>query len=290
MKAIIDFKTDWKTHMLSDLKNQGYQVFSSDSEESISHRFFNVRRRRISVRPRLVYESSELSCPKGLEAGYENLKLKMLSGDDVTPHQSRNLLDVDYNDTLLNDWGFQHFHLGVNAGPSQYVERTGPLLFALVKEDAVYCIAVLPHGAWSEQELVKIAHRNWPAAIAQFKLDGAIGLSQQYTNNDIAALRKAGVQTLVEVEANAVYAPIGGGYSTARTSIAVTVQSDRYRALIDALQAHVIGNMQTFMQIIAKKGLAPACPPNFSLVVNQEGYFAVETGSSVRFLLHKHTG
>lgn len=288
MTLTIDFSADWKAYMLSDIAGQGYQVASSETIDSISYKFFNVRRRRLQTRPRNVHESSEFQCPVNLSNGYQSLKAKLAAGEDVTPHLSKSLLDVNYDDPLLNDWGIHHFHLGQKVESSGFIDRTGPLLFAFVTPDDVYCINVFPHGAWTEQELIKILHRNWPATIADFKLNGVLGLEHSVSNQDIAKLRKAGVQTMVEVGPGVVYAPMGGGYSTAGTSIRATMQSDNYRRIVRSLEEHVRENLQMFLDKIVEQGLTPARPPEFSLLVNDEGFLAVETGSNVTFMLHLH--
>jgi hypothetical protein len=288
MTLTIDFSADWKTYMLADIASQGYQVDPSEPLESISYKFFNVRQRRLQARPRNVHESSEFQCPAKHSNGYQALKAKLAAGDDVNPHLSRSLLNVDYNDPLLNDWGIHHFHLGQTVEASGFIDRTGPLLFSFITPDDAYCINVFPHGVWSEQELIKIIHRNWPDVISDFKLNGVLGLAHSVSNQDIAKFRKAGVQTMVEVGPSVVYAPVGGGYSMAGTSLRATMESQMYRRLVRSLESHVRENLQIFLDKIAEHGLSPASPPTFSLLVNDDGFLALETGSKVAFMLHPH--
>ncbi len=216
-------------------------------------------------------------------AGYQALKTKLTAGDDVTPYLSKMLLKSDYEDSLLNDWGIHHFHLGKNVDSSGFINRTGPLLFVFATPTDACCIGVFSHGVWSDQELVRILHRNWPAAISTFRLNGVLGLSQISSNQDIAELRKAGCQTVVEVEQGIVYAPTGGGYSTAGTSIAATLHSDYYLQLIESMETHVREKLDYFLENLSQLKLAPANPPAFSLLVNNDGFFAVEAGSQVAF-------
>jgi len=290
MTVTIDFLADWKAYMLADITSQGCQVASLESLDSISYKFFNLRRRRLQARPRNVHESSELQCPADHSNGYQALKAKLAFGEDVTPYLSKLFLDADYNDLLLNDWGIHHFRLGETIDTSSgFIVRAGPILFAFVTRDDVYCINIFPHGVWAKQELIKILHRNWPAAIANFKLNGVPSLAHSISNQDIAKLRKAGVKIIVEVEPGVVYAPIGGGYSAAGTSMAATMQADKYRRVVRALEDHVRENIQMFLGKIAERGVMPANPPTFSLLVNNDGFLALETGSKIAFMLYPHS-
>lgn len=288
MTVAVDFLSDWKYYMLSYLVSHGYQVNQAEPFNAISYKFFNIGRRRIQAVPRAVHESSDIACPVDYMAGFHALKAKFFAGDDVTPHLSKKLLSADYEDPLFNDWGIHHFHLGKSLGSSGFTDRTGLLLFAFVTPSDAYFINVLPHGEWSDQELVRILHRNWPTAISHFCLKGVLGLSQPVSNQDIAQLRKAGIQTCVEVEQGVVYGSIGGGYSAAGTSIEATMQSGRYRQHVLNMETYVRENLDFFLKKISELKLTPANPPAFSLLINDDGFFAVEAGSQVAFFLHPY--
>ena len=288
MTVVIDFFSDWKCYMLSYLIFHGYQVSQAEPLDAISYKFFKVIRRRIQAIPRVVYESSDITCPVEYMAGYQALKAKFAAGDDVTPHLSRKLLSANYEDQLLNDWGIHHFHLGESLGSSGFTDRTGRLLFAFVTPSDAYFINVLDHEVWSDQDLVRILHRNWPTAISHFRLRGVLGLSRPVSNQEIAQLRKVGISTFVEVEQGVVYGPIGGGYSTAGTSIEATMQSVKYHQHVQNMETYVRENLDFFLKEISELNRTPANPPAFSLIINNKGFYAVETGAQVAFLLHPH--
>lgn len=289
MTVIVDFTNDWKQYVVNDISSQGYTVDQSEDLHLLSYKFFNLRKRRIAAAPRNVLESNSFSCPTDLTNGYDILKDKLVKGHDVCSHLSKFLLQDDYEDSLLNDWGIHHFHLGINPGKSGFIERTGPLLFAHVTVDSVYCLGIYPHGSWTQQELIRVIHDNWPSVISVRKLNGILGLSQAPTDRDIAQLRKAGVQTMVQISPEIVYAPLGGGYSTAGTSIESTMRADRYMRLIRNLEDHVKENTEKFTNKIQELGYVHGNPPSFSLMIDDRGFFAVETNSGVAFLLHNHT-
>lgn len=274
--------------MLADIVRQGYQINLSESIESISYKFFNLRRRKIEVRPRNIYESFELKCPVEHSAGYEALKNKLANGDDVTPYLSNLIFDINFSDQLLNDWGIYHFHLGQEIESTGMINRTGPLLFALVTLDDIYCINIFHHNALTEQEMIRIIHRNWPEIIARFKLNGVCSLEHSVSNRDLTKLRKGGVQAMVEVETGVVYAPPGGGYSTSGAALRTIVESDNYKKMVCLLERHVRDNLTLFTDKLAELGLTPSNPPKFSLLINDSGFLALEKGSNCAFVIHRH--
>ena len=211
----------------------------------------------------------------------------MAKGDDVNSHLSKTILSDNFEDPLLNDWGIHHFHLGESVY-NGFAERTGPLLFALVKDSDVYFINVLAHGAWSEQELIRTLHNEWPESIVNYRLNGVLGLAGQPTNEDIAQLRKVGVQTMVQIEDGVVYGPIGGGYSTAGTSVQSRMLANRYHQLVRDIEKHVKENANMFIDKIKHLGLTPGSKPHFQLFVDNEGFHVVEFESRTAFLVHPH--
>lgn len=287
MEIEIDLSSDWVEYLRSEITAAGYSVDATDSSDDLSYKFFNIRKRRVPALCRAVYESSKLSCPQEHQSGYASLKSKFANGDDVTPHLSKTILSDNYEDFLLNDWGIHHFHLGESVS-SGFAERTGPLLFALVKDSDVYCIDIKAHGAWNEQDMIRTLHEEWPEAIADYRIKGVLELSHQPTNDDVAKLRKAGVQTMVQVDEGVVYGPIGGGYSTAGTSMQSRMLADRYRRLVRDIEKHVTKNAGMFIEKIREHGLEPENKPRFQLLVDDKGFHVVELGSRVAFLVHSH--
>jgi len=67
-------------------------------------------------------------------------------------------------------------------------------------------------------EIVSIIHRNWPETIKSYRLH-AISLDKKYTDQERAQLRKAGATTLIEPEPGFIYVPMGGGFTTAGSSL-----------------------------------------------------------------------
>ncbi|HYK53078.1 MAG TPA: hypothetical protein VEV38_06070 [Candidatus Eremiobacteraceae bacterium] len=276
-----DFERDWRDHVIGELTHLGYAADPTESLDKQTFKLYNARLRRIPTIPRRVYEARGLSCPTEQAAGYDALKAKLAAGDDVNVYLSKTLLDADYDDALLNDWGIHHLHLGTKVARG-FVDRTGPLLFARFTGDAVYCIAIhARHGGWTEKSLVATIHRNWPNVIAPYRIPGAIGVDIDHTSADRALLRQAGIQTFVEVEPGAVYGPIGGGYSSAGTSVAAQIWTNRRLRLLRALGEWVGTNVDELLKEVAETGRKPASPPTFALLVKGDELAVLETGSRV---------
>lgn len=241
----MDFVGEWERNIRSALAAAGYAVPASLDHNELCHRHMNLQRRLVARRPRTILRAAEFTCPPGFAVGLSQVQQKIESGDDLRPHLSRGLTDLDNHDMLLNDWGIHHLHLGTTLGSDGFVERTDPVIFARFVEDVAYLLTVLPHGSWARQDFVRTLHRNWPESISRYRLQGVVGLAQELTDEEIAQARsikikgekrrRAALNTFVEVEPGVVYAPIGGGYSTAQTSITVVFDCDR---IIERLQAY----------------------------------------------------
>jgi hypothetical protein len=166
--------------------------------------------------------------PTTLEPGWQNLKKRIEAGDDITPHLSKSVDKLLYKDSMLSDWGVHHFHLGeVLSG--KLVDRTGPLLFAIVTEEIFYAIGVFSHGAWTDKKVVETIHRNWAAVVAKHRRDDMLSVGR-ITESECLALRKKHVNALVETGDGTVYMPLGGGVTSSGHNIRAIVQTDRQRA------------------------------------------------------------
>ena len=117
--------------------------------------------------------------------GLKLLVQKFENGEDVSPHLSKGATSPAEFDGLLYDWGIYHFHLGETIdNQTGRIKRTGPVLFAKIDDENVYCINIYCHGKnvqqpWTKQDLLKIIHNNWPQTIAKWKLPDGINYIQK---------------------------------------------------------------------------------------------------------------
>ncbi|WP_338834331.1 hypothetical protein MHLNE_06900 [Moorella humiferrea] len=277
----IDFYSDWIRFLKHQLSNFGFVIDDEVGGQEISIKYFNLQKRLVPPRPRKILIAEEFTCPPYLESGLEAIKKKIEEGQILTPHLSKKIADLDYNDALLNDWGIHHLHLGTTVDNSGFIVRTREVLFVRFDEENAYFINVMPHGTWSEQELVRVIHRNWPKSIKRFRLNGVIGTEFKLSNEDIEKLRKAGVVTLVEVEKGVVYAPIGGGYATSGVSVEVVTTSDYFSNRVRQLEKYIIDNIDQI--VIKMKSINMSVSENveFVLLLERNEAVALEKNTKV---------
>lgn len=285
----IDFKRDWALILCRRLNLAGYSIDHNDSSDQVCIKYLNVLKRQINQCPRNVVASTEFTCSPAYAAGVALIRQKAENGEDLIPHQSRFLLDPDYNDALLNHWGIHHFHLGVLLEADGFIERTGPLLFARVTDTHFYMINICNHGHWTSQGLVEILHNNWPDEFGKHKCPGAVGLELKVSDNDIRQLRNAGVNTFIQVSDGSVYGSVGGGYSKSGLSIDVIRKYNSYMYFLKECEAYVVSNVQELATIAEQQGVE-ICPPfSFHLGLDSDNVYAIEMNSQFRFFLGGYT-
>lgn len=272
----INLYRDWVAHLRIELAAVGYDVSQFGSDEQVVHMFFNLLRRLVRPVPRAVLKSKTFSCPADLHVGLVEVERKIAAGEDLSPHLSRFLRSPSFNDPLLNDWGIHHLHLSAAIEADGFVSRTGPVLFARFDDATAYFIGVLPHGSWALQAMVKALHDNWPKSIEHFRLKGAIALERQIADTDIAKLRKANINTMVQLGEGVVYAPIGSGSATSGLSTVIVIKSDQCTRRLRLMQQSVIDNIETIAADARMKGIELPQNAQFGLEVKDDEINAVE--------------
>ena len=271
----INLYGDWIASLRDELTNYGYDISSSD-DKNVTHIYLNLLKRLVAPMPRVIKKSNGFVCPNELSEGLIQVERKIKLGEDLSPNLSRLLRRSNFNDPLLNHWGIHHIHLGSTIDADGFVARTGPVLFARFDNENAYFIDILPHGSWALQNLVSILHNNWPDSIQQFLLKGIVGLARPVTDADVSNLRKANINTMVELEENVVYAPMGGGFSTSGISVDVVRQSDRCKDRLESMQKHLIENIERIKKNAEASGLSLPDDPKFGLEMRDNIVYAVE--------------
>ncbi len=178
-----NFLEDLRQHYVAALQAIVPTAAAHDKAHDACIAYFNVMHRLIPTKPRRVLRSSALRSrqlsPEHRQA-VDTIAEEAERGDDLRPRLSRSVTDPSFNDRLMNDWRIHHLHLGSKLEADGFVQRTGPLLYVMVRDDVIYFIDLLAHGtkSFANQDLVDILDAEWPEAIADGKL-GAIPGSLQ---------------------------------------------------------------------------------------------------------------
>ena len=118
----IDFFSDWIVLLENDLTGFGYNTVGL-SNEKIQIAYFNIKRRLIEPIKRDILKSREFTCPVERAIGLQRLEQEIKNGSDLKPYLSKYILDIDYNDNLLNHWGIYHLHLGDHVEASGFIKE-----------------------------------------------------------------------------------------------------------------------------------------------------------------------
>jgi hypothetical protein len=284
MKLNADFFGDWINFQKDILMNKwGYDV-SSIPDDQIPLFYFNAEQRRPEPKIRQLVLADTFYCPKNLESGWKRLKHIIESGQDLTPNLSKLINNLENKDSMLNDWGVHHFHLGQTMTGS-FIKRTGPLLFALLADDKFYAIGIFEHGSWAEQDIVEIIHHNWSGVVAQYQIKDS-ALSTSLTEKERLTLRKRNCNSFVTVKDGTTYAMIGGGIVSSGFNIQAVVLNHHNKKYLRDLEKHLESELENLREDFEKQGYNGEPELEALLVITESEYSAIfpKYGVSVKFL------
>ena len=224
-------------------------------------RYFEMRNRLIVPSPRNVVFSEEIhdslgrlareteaeEREKALEAWRAVFLIRLLlkEGENVNGFLSKGIKSATgekSKDGLLWDFGMHHFHLSTQCESSGFVERSGYLLYAIITQEGAYFVDIGPHRdprgqgrEWVRQDLLCIAHSNWPELIESYVLRGQTGTV--LTDEEKQNLRKKNINHVTELGGKAVL-PIGGGTMSDGSSAVCLMWASRLLHEIDQHQRY----------------------------------------------------
>jgi hypothetical protein len=260
-KLKADFLNDWIDHLTRQLKDKWPDEVDKLDRDEIAPHYFDSLRKRLTVQPRALKLSDKFIPPNHPRTDWPTFAEKVLSGQDLNPHLSTAHASLFYRDGLLDDWGIHHFHLNMQPHPREkgFFSRTGLLVMGYVTEDCFYAIDVYGHGKgepppWGNIDIIETLHRNWPEAIARFRLNG---ISAEFrSENERGVLRRNGYGQTSTVSDGTVYGPPGGLHSFGHRSVSFDSRrlADIYTAKITALQADLECALPQLFELLKGKG------------------------------------
>lgn len=213
-KLNADFVADWvamlRSYLIDEQRWPAVEIAALPDGDLPSH-YFDAQRRRIASVPRTIEIGDSFVCPPDYEAGWTMLQEKVKKGEDINGHLSMGHISLLNHDGLLAEWGVHHFHLGTTFHPKNpaYADRTGPLLYAIVGNEAFYAINVYDHYSFENIDVLESIHRNWPEMISRYRAKDVTGGA--WNKEQRRALRRKNANVSVTTSDGTVYMPISGG-------------------------------------------------------------------------------
>jgi hypothetical protein len=280
MEIKINLWNDYIALLRNNLNSSGFVVTGKISDENIFISFFNWQKRKIQAVRRKIYKSREFNCPAQFSNALKNIIDCITTGGDITPYLSKCLRRLDYSDPMLNDWGVHHLHLGDNIDVIGFIERTGPLLFVKFTADSAYLVNIYSHNAWAKLDIVEIIHSNWPEIIAPYKVENVIDLAFTPNDENVKALRKTNINTMLQLKDGTVYAPIGRGYMSNGTATDVMQELTNTRRILRKAEDEVKKDVRQNQVQFADEDIL-----KFHLEFNGESAHAVEENTRIAYKL-----
>lgn len=201
-----------KIYLSDELKSYGHSYDESESFENNFMDLLSLRRRLPKAIPRIIIELKDFEIPPHMMSGYKEVCRKINFGISIKPHLSRSIDNIKYNDLLLNSWNIHHLHLSSTPDNSGFVQRTGPVLFAMFFDNVVICIDILEHGrghsdVWVNDRLIQRLHDYAPSVLERMKVKNVS--RETYTSQQKLSLRKNHVNHIMSMSDNTNYHLMG---------------------------------------------------------------------------------
>lgn len=242
--------------------------------------YHNWMSRHVFAAPRKVHVSAAYSAnpvTTQCKADLDALVGKIERGEELKPHlstrvevvlesSSKRLARRKDLDLMLIEWEVHHLHISQQMQQNDFVTRGDPLLFAVFHLSDAYLLDIMTHKDFNRDHILEVMAREWPQARLLQKLEAPpgqiiLGLAKHYSEDDRNALRKAGLNALVEINGK-VYKP-AGGITMAGTSIRASLAADQIIRATERLEAALRNSPQQFQQFAQHHGLTWPKNPTF---------------------------
>ena len=285
----MDFRNDLYEIAKQLLAHYGIDSSSATTDKDFIKMYMNIHLRLIRPEKYQVLRSKALtarSLPQEIGNGINSVQKKLEQGVDVTPHMSKSILDGTFTDFLFSDWGIYHLHLGLSM-KGNFIERTREVLFLSIQGSRAYFIDVREHGrngekhVFSQFDILQILADEFIEIIEPFELRNVTGLSRNITDpEEIAKYRNAGIVLAHEINGK-VYAPMGGGITTARTSINTVQETDRLLWWADDLEKYMNEKRDEVDAIFSQVINYESDKADFRLCADDNGFLLFDKYSGV---------
>lgn len=223
---------DWEKDEIvrtPDLTSKTEHEIKESYNHFLIYEYSNLRQRLIPAKPRTIVYAKDFTRIPEYEKGLQILEEKIKRGESLTPHLSRKILKASEQDGLLFDFGVYHLHLGEkeDSNHSGLIEGRKKILYSVFTDDKAFFICIDDHGRWGDLDLMKILQKEFPQTLEKCELKNVIEMSFYPTEEERLQLRKAGINTPIEINGKFYMSP-GGGINTARTSAQGVFEMNAY--------------------------------------------------------------
>ena len=269
-----------------------YGVDSSSAERVFIEMWMNVCLKLIPKQKYQVFRSKSLtskSLSQDISDGIDSVKEKLEQGVAVTPHMSKGVLDGSFTDLLLSDWGIYHLHLGLSMD-GNFIKRTKEVLFLTLHESRAYFIDVRDHGrngekhVFAQLDLLQTLADEFPGVIERFEFRGFTDVSPIITDPaEIIKYRNEGVEIYHKINGK-IYAPMGGGITSARTSAQAVTATDNLLIWANKLEKEINETREEVDDSFSQASNYEADKADFHLCKDDNGFLLVDkhSGASIR--------
>ncbi|AFM14124.1 hypothetical protein [Turneriella parva] len=214
---------------------------------------YNIREKVPDPKPRKIIRSTQFICPPEYQTGLDSLTKAIESGKNLLPYMSRQIIKPSAQDGMLFDFGIFHMHLGT--GPdtkrSVLVAGTKDVVYCVFDDKNAYLLKIGDHGLWADITLLELVQLEFEHLLKRWEFNGIIAVENSLTPQQRIDLRKAGGNSILEVNGK-FYAPPGGGINTAGTSVNSVMKADfmfrHYQAIQEQIVSLIKANSQKLQE------------------------------------------
>ena len=271
-------------------------ALQSMSPNDLLIRWFNWVRRLVPQAPRQVLQSREFRANPLVgerQSDIQALIADIEAGADLTKYLSRGIEHgfVDPSnvkmhlrrdlDLMLSAWGIHHLHISQKVDPDGFVERDGPIVFAVFRRDKTYLIDLMTHKDWAREHVIRVIVNNWPNDGLVHEFARVSGGGRKIGDEERLLLRKKQINAPIEIDGK-VYAPPTFMSESGVSSQAIQ-QADQ---VMDALERFAEAYESDPAIVTAQIGPDAAWPtdPDFAVTIHPDGFgvFEAKTNTFIR--------
>ena len=235
-----DYAQILRKRLIDDVGYPESAVAIIPDDGSLILAYLRVYRRLVSNVPRAIFKAKGFACPPEHVDALAQIERKIRNGESINPYLSRKLINIGYNDPLLNDWGIQHLHLGERVSTEGkhrgFIKGTKELLYVYFDKQCAYFIKILGHGSdFADQILIQTIHDNWPEVLKPYRDPNIISVyPRNPTSTERHKLRQANLNVgIVTVSDGTTYVMIGGSVMTSGDNILDVMQTNHLHRWAD---------------------------------------------------------